>query len=321
MKNIYYLILLSLSLFATPPNWYINNSISSKEFEIIGYGEAKTQAEAKRIAREDIANSIQITVQSDFQSSKSDIDGVYKKNIISNSKQTTEKVNLINVKIIKSDYKDGIYYIAYKYINLPFSQRVRYAFKQIQNIRKETNQYLIQTPLLKELKNEFGFYPKIKIDRDNLIIKDKSFKINNFILKKLFVSISNNNLKLNIPTNLKDKEYYFINLKSKKSGYLTLAQIYANGEVSVLFSNKEIKKNTSLEYPNSEEYDGIEVFLNKDINQTNDLAISILCKNKRNFDYFDRISRDKEIFAKLYGKLFNMIDGCIFTSQIIKIKR
>jgi len=98
----------------------------------------------------------------------------------------SSNVNLSDLELLKSEYADNQYFVAIKYINLPFIKKIRLKPKDITSIPKETNSYLIHTPLLKELKKEFGFFPKVQIDKDNLIIKNQSFKINSDTLKKLF---------------------------------------------------------------------------------------------------------------------------------------
>ena len=319
MKS-FLLLVLVVSLQASPPSWYVKNNIKCKSYEYVGYGEGKTKAIAKKIAKADIANSLQTTVdvssEIKMSSSGDDYHESFKQNIKENS-----SISLDELELIKSAYIDGKYYVAIRYINLPFVKKVRMKFDDVSKIAKETNSYLKGTILLKELKSEFSFYPKVNISKGRLIIADKSFTISKDTLKKLFSSYGSKGLELKVPTKLKNNQFYFIDIKTNRAGYLSLIQIYQNGETSVLFSNKKVSKNSKLEYPDKDIYDGLQAYLDRDRTKANDLTMAIVCKEKREFEYFDKISTYKEKYAKVYGKIFDMIDGCVVSSKLMSIKQ
>ncbi|MEA3228589.1 MAG: LPP20 family lipoprotein [Campylobacterota bacterium] len=320
IQKIVYSVALCATLFATPPSWYVENSLPSKSYEVVGYGEGKTKAQAKKRAKADISKTVQSTIQTLTKMNESEIDGEYKQ---STKIETKESSNIVleGVEFLKSTYRDGKYFIALKYINLPFAQKVRLKFSSVESIAKEKNSYLLQTPLLKELESEFGFFPQVKIVKNKLIIENRSFTIDKENLKKLFVSIENRFLKIQQPDAISAGNYYFIDIKTQKSGYVTVVQLYENGELSLLYSNKKMDKNRRYSYPNSDEYDGIEAYLNEGIVKTKDLTIAVLCEDKKDFSYFDTISEEKESFAKVYGTFFGMIDRCSVSSKSIVIKR
>ena len=313
-------LLLLVSVEASPPKWYIENNLSVKAYENIGYGEGASKAEAKQNAKADISNSLQTTIKSSLIVNKNSTNDTYSKSINKNIEEISN-VELDNLILIKSEYIDNVYYVAIKYINLPFAKKVRLKYEDVSSLKKETNSYLLNTLLLKELKDEFGFYPKTTINKGNLTIGNHSFKIDKNILKKLFYSTLNNDFILNIPKQLKYKDFYFINIKSKNSGYITLIQIYENGETSILLDNKKLKQNTTFTYPNKNEYDGLEAYLNDNQTKTKDLTIAMLCKDKKDFSYFDNISINKEKYSKVYGKVFDIMDECIVSSKIVEIRR
>ena len=306
-----------MQLLSSEPDWFYN--ISHKDFEIIGYGVGQTRKEAKQNARIEIANSISVQVQSSFSSQNRLENGKYNKNMKQNISEKSF-ATLDNLEIIKSEYRDKNYFIAIKYLNLSFIKYLKYKL-QNQKLKKEDNRYLQKTLFLQELKQEFGFYPKIEIYRDILTIGNLSFKISQQILGKLLISVDNQNIYLKIPKKLKNGELYFIQIQTKKKGFLTLIQIYENGETSLLFANKKVSKDMILEYPNSENFDGIEAYLNIGTLKTQDLTMAILCKEKRNFEYLDSVSIYKEKFAKVYGNLFNLINYCDVVSKVLEIRR
>ena len=320
MKKILFSLSLSIaSLYATPPSWYTQNNITHTNYEYIGYGSAKSKAEAKQIAKGDIANSMHTSISSSIELKKSSGSN-YSKTFSQNITQKSDIV-LDDISVIKSDYIDGYYYIAVKYTNLPFAKKVRSKFSDIEGIAKEHNNYLINTMLLKELKDEFGFYPKVSISKGTLNIGNHSFRITQEILKKLFSSRKNQNIILSMPSSLRNNEYYFVDIVTKIKGYLTLIQIYEDGQTSVLFSNKKVTQNIHLEYPNKDQYDGLQAYLNDNQTKTKDMTMVIVCEDKKDFDYFDRISIHNEKYAKVYGKIFDMIGDCTVSSSIIEIRK
>jgi len=317
MKKISVILLFTLHLFSSEPNWFYN--ISHKDFEIIGYGVGQTRKEAKQNARIEITNSISVQVQNSFFRENSLENGKYRKDIQQNSSEKSF-AKLDNLEIMKIEYLGDRYFVAIKYLNISFIKNLKYRIGD-RKIAKENNRYLQKTLFLQELKQEFGFYPKIEIYRDILTIGDFSFKISQEILGKLLISVDNQNLNLTIPKKLKNGELYFIQVQVKKKGFLTLIQIYKNGETSLLFANKIVSKNMILEYPNSENFDGIETYLANGTLKTQDLTMAVLCRKKRGFEYFDSISIEKERFAKIYGDLFNLISGCDVVSGVLEIRR
>ncbi|MEA3315904.1 MAG: hypothetical protein U9Q30_08630 [Campylobacterota bacterium] len=321
LKNkLLYILIFQLTLFATPPNWYINNDIPYLDYELIGYGEGATQQEAKRVARNDISTTLSVKTKSNLDIKKISSNNYYSKDIQQNINEKSS-IDLRDLVVLKSGFFDGKYYVALKYINLPFSKRVRLGFENIDNIKQENNKYLLKTLLLQELKDEFGFYPKIKIYRDNLVIDNKSFRIDDELLKKLFISTSSEYLQVNQPNIIKNGEFFFINIKVAKSGYLSLIQIEQNGATSVFFANKKVIKDIELEYPNRDDFEGIEGYLKDGVDKVNDLNIAILCQEKKDFSYFDYLSYKKENFAKVYGDFFHKINNCDITTKRITILR
>lgn len=314
------LLLFPLYLLASPPSWFVNGNINAKSNEYIGYGSGKSKTEAKQNAKSDISNSIQSTIRSSLSINTQENNDEYSSNVRSNI-ESFSSIELSDTKVVKSEYIDDKWYIAIKYENLPFTKKVRKQFDSTTHLEKETNQYLVSTMLLKELKNEFGFYPKITIDKNMLLIGNKSFPISSSTLQKLFSSKISENIDLDIPKKVKHEEFYFIKITPKKKSYMTLVQIYENGESSILFDNKDVIKDKKIVFPNPDEYNGLEAYLNDGQIRSKDMTIAILCKTKKDFSYFDYMSTSKESYAKVYGKMFDAIDGCETSSKIMSITR
>lgn len=320
MKKILIASALPFLLYAIPPQWYATSSIESKEYEIVGYGVGASKDEAKQNAKSDIANSIRTNIQSSTNLNKSVENGNYNKTFNQNIKQSTNVV-LTDIEEVKSSFIDGKYYIAMKYINLPLVKRIRLYFNDTKYIKKETNNYLLQTQLLKELKDEFGFYPKVTIERDNLIIKDKSFHIDKETLKKLFSEVNTKDISLKVPKKLKHDEFYFIDTKANTKGYLTIIMIEENGATSLLIDNVKLEKNQNYTFPNKDKYDGLQAYLNDGVTKAKDLILAVFCQNKKDFSYFDTISQGEENYALVYGKAIGLMSNCSVNSKKIEIRR
>jgi hypothetical protein len=118
----------------------------------------------------------------------------------------------------------------------------------------------------------------------------------------------------------KNNEYYFIKIKAKKSGYLNAFQVYQSGETVLLLSNKKIKSNENIIYPNPKLYEGIEAIIPKNQDKTKDLTIVALCKDKKDFSLFDKIDINIKNSSLLFGELLDIIDDCKISTKILTIK-
>ena len=88
-----------------------------------------------------------------------------------------------------------------------------------------------------------------------------------------------------------------------------------------MFDNLKVEDNSQLEYPNRSEYDGLEAYLSDKQINAKDLTIAVVCKDKKDFSYFNNISVNREQYAKVYGKVFDMMNGCNVSSKVMKIRR
>lgn len=320
LKKLLFITSILVSYLDASPKWYIQNNIPSKSYEVIGYGTGDTKEEAEQNAKANISKTISSQVSSSSIMNKTSDQDSYSKSFISKS-EIKSNVILDGVSIIKSDKVDDKFFVALKYINLPFANKVALDFPNSSLLSKEKNEYLKSTILLDELKNEFGFYPKVTIYNGKLTIGNRTYHINKTMLGKLFASKSNKNVKLNVPKLLKNEDFYFIGVESKNKGYLTLVQIYENGETSILLDNKELNKHSKIEFPNRDEYDGLQAYLSIDQDKAKDLTIAMICRQEKDFSYFDNISTNKEKYAKVYGKMFDMLKNCDLHSSVTKIRK
>ncbi|MEA3522109.1 MAG: LPP20 family lipoprotein [Campylobacterota bacterium] len=238
----------------TAPAWYTNIS-SDIQYEIIGYGEGKTLKEAKSNAKEDIAQIVLTTIESSFT------DTIVEKNdgIEIESKSFVDvqtKLNLYNIRRVKTEQKEGIFYVALKYINLDLSHRVKKTVTKFQCLQEETS-YLHHTPLLKNLSSELECILDFKLQRMNdswyLKYSEHLFVLSEYEFEKLFVTKKSDIFNLKISKSpLIDGDKFHFDISTKKEGYITLLNLYENGIVTVLEQSKKIEKKVQIpseEYP------------------------------------------------------------------------
>ncbi len=225
------------------------------------------------------------------------------------------------MEIVQSSFSDNKYYVAIKYINLPLAKKIKLLTDNILLIKKCDNKYLNQTQLLNELRQEFGFYPKISIHNHNILIGNQVFALTEKDYTKLFANTEHKDIKLNMKNNLIDGEFYFMKIEIFKKGYLNIFQIYQNGETALLLSNKEVKENSNFTYPNQEIYYGLEAIIpRKQDDASRDLTIISLCENQIDFTLIDSVSQNIYIKSKTFDTLLNLIKKCTVLSQVLNIK-
>jgi hypothetical protein len=81
----------------------------------IGYGQGQDQKEAKSDAYRSIAQSIKVTVNSNFTSSKQISGNTYSKNLKSKVDLNVKDIDIKNSKVLKLEKKDGIWFVAIGY--------------------------------------------------------------------------------------------------------------------------------------------------------------------------------------------------------------
>lgn len=98
---------------STPPQWFYK--LEKHENQIIGYGVGITIEEAKRIALQEISETIEVSIISESSFEKT-MHGEYSSSKKQSAIQTRSKSkNLKGVETKKSELKDGLHYVAVQY--------------------------------------------------------------------------------------------------------------------------------------------------------------------------------------------------------------
>lgn len=323
-STLYLFIVLQATLLASPPDWFVLSNLTVKENEIIGYGAGSTRNAARKIAIAEIASAISSTVSSNTHYSLSYVrkdddeqfDKLMDQNILIES-----DVKLDQLTTVKAETRDGIFYIALRYIDLPYAQKIRNSFDSVQGLSVEKNTYLLQTPFFADLKQAFGFYPNVNFVEERITVGNKVFHLNFSYVKQLFANVKDERLKLYMPSRIKSKAFYFIDIESTMPGYLTLFYTEEDGATSLLFENRYTNKNDRLSYPDKNQYAGLQTFLRNGVHASKDLVLAVLCYERRNFGMFDPMGSQFDKFPKLFTTVLDRIEGCVVSSNTLYVER
>ena len=303
------------------PKWFNTKSIQYRKNEIIGYAKAKELNIAKQSAKRNIAEMLQVDVTSILNIEINSSNEKYSKK--SNSKiNTTTTLRLNNLKIIKQERVNNIWYVAISYDNLPLFQKIIHST----NPKRENfnNPYLKETKLFKALKDKFGFYPKAKIYAQNgqyyITIDNQQFLISQQEFIELFINNSHPNIELELKERVKNNKTYFVSTKFKRFGFASLFVVSHTGSVVGLFKNIK-STDAPLTYPNKEKYDGLRAKIDSDATHSRDMFVALLCGQKENLGLLNQVSTELERDSFRFRQLIDLMEKCAFSTRIITIYR
>ncbi len=301
------------------PKWYLN--LSHTQSQIIGYAQAKELNIAKQNAKKDIAEMLQINIDSTLIIDKNSSTDKYSRKINS-IVESRSNVKLNNLKILKQERIDGVWFVAIVYDNLPLTQKIIHST----NPKRENfnHPYLTHTTLFKALNKKFGFYPKAKIYAQNgqyyIAIDNQQFLISQQEFIELFSNQEHKNIKIKLKDRLKNNELYFIDTEFKEFGFASLFLVSHTGTVVSMFRNIELVDAT-FTYPNKKEYDGLRAEIEDGAKQSRDMFVALLCKKKEDIGLFNQVSTKLEEDSFRFGQLVDLMGRCAFSTKILTIIR
>jgi len=222
--------ILVTSLFGNP-NWYRNIKSNNT---IIGFGEGKSKKESVDSARVEIAETIEVQVQS-----TNDITTKDDKTSLNFKINTQSKQDLINSKIIKIEKQNGIWYSAVEYSNLPSVMILSNKLKNMRKVKNFKKSYLNYTKFGKQLKKLTGYDFKLDLYRYNnswYIRSDSvSVRLRDTEFFELFISKQTDNY-FYVPYILHRNQTLFFEFDSKNK-YRTLLCVESDGKVGIIAKN------------------------------------------------------------------------------------
>jgi hypothetical protein len=299
MKKIYIFILFTLAFVQAcsyaPLQWYSNRSIIHKDYEIIGYGDGKTQAQAIRKARADICGQIKAKINDSFVSETVIANGTFSEIKTRKLKSYTEAV-LTDTEIIASDFQHNSYFAAARFIKLPLKERVLLKLeKRLCAEQQREHPYLKHVYLYDFLREKLNCPINFEVKRISnvwaVFAQNRSVTLRKNEFKNFLSLVKSPNIKLVADKSvLKEKDTYFITVSANKNGFLSLFNINEKGQVFKLFANRRIRPDLLVKYPDSRRYEGIQAFISSEADEGADCYLAVFDKEKADFDFYQDMS-------------------------------
>jgi hypothetical protein len=236
------------------PDWYLNRSLQTRENELIGYGSDRSPEKARAIARKEIALQIEVQVRSEGRFTLSEINGVVDETAeLMISEQVN--INLESVYIIKEKEHKKIYYCALGYDNSPIVNRFAKLLATADVQRETHNNYLRQTPFMKDLGKISGQMADISLQRSKkrwwISCGDVVMPLPALEIDQLFTQYSapGINLQSSIPSPFPEGTRYQLELRGRDPGYYSLFIVYENGMTCLLEGNRLLPEQGICQFP------------------------------------------------------------------------
>ena len=327
MKTI---ILLSLlfSLIHADIEWFNMQNLQKKSANhFIGYGSAKNLNQAKLLAKKDIAQQISLTIKSiDTSRYGRNKEGV-SANEFNSSVEQIANVHLELTQTIKVEHEDTFYYVALEYENITFVQRFTKMLHTKKCVPSTQHPYLKQTPIFKQINAMSSCSFDIQMARknaswglryDDIFLRIPRSKINAFYIttKNPIFSVTPSSNKLH------NGDVFNFSIETKRDGYLTLFDVYANGIVTVIESNLKVYKNIQTTYPHKKSSLELRAGVLENEEETFDLYVAILADKPLNLSQFTESSDEVETERFHYNidKLLQLANEHTFSSSLLRIK-
>ncbi len=276
-----FLFLFTLTAFAQPPKWYHN--LSSKiPNTYIGYGQAKSEAQARNKALSDIVSQISVKVKSEF-SSATVVSGDDVKKQARNTSSQKSHGDISDYKVEKFLSDNGLYYIALSYENISsFDKFVNSVKKKLPKKSEKQNRYLSKTLLASKLEKALGVDIDFKLQRKDelwyLSYKGTLVVLDKRGFESLFKSTLSDSMRF--MTSKKNKpitegQSFYFKFKADTKGYLSLLTVYEDGTVATLVNNIPVKANKVQNVPDKDFESELEAGLINPGEETFDLYVAI----------------------------------------------
>ena len=253
IKIVLLIVSLLTQLSADAPTWF-GTLPAGTTYEIIGYGEGITLDEAKMNAKSDIAKTISTHIDS-ISTTQTSVNNMTLDHNASQSVRETSNLTITDAELIKGEPKDGRFYVALRYENLPLSSKL--AKRGGQLLCGQPNVYLSQTSTILALSSDLNCSVSVDITRENdgwyLGRGEHRNSMNNTDFHEFMIETSTGTLRLKSNRTLvNEDEAYALNLEGlPTSGYLSLFDVYDDGRVVLMENNIDLarKSKKAFRYP------------------------------------------------------------------------
>jgi len=279
MKKIFLSIVLIVNLFAyeVAPPWYPSTNTDT----FIAFGDGKDFDSAISSALININNEVNSTI----------------------------KITNLDIDILEEDMIENHFFVKIEYKSKTLLEQLTKDIKLLTfKGEEETNKYLLNTKLLKDLNNTFSYFPDISMDLNYLYFNENKYIIKSKDFETLLSDTISPDIFLDLNDVLISEENYFLKILPSYGGYVTLVQVTNAKDFKILFSNKLLRTNKATIYPNFKSSDGLEVVLEDGILSKKIMTMAVICQTKKEFS--DRLS---------LTSFLNKISECSYTSIVSKV--
>ena len=282
-------------VWAAAPQWYASQTLQpSKSYEIYGYGEGKDLAEARMRAKEDIAGQLLTEIRS-VKRSRMHADDARLKQSMDIEIDAQVHTVLSDVRTVRSEQKDGRYYVVLLYRNLSLARRLIEKSGHVECLRKPVNPYLAQTPLYEKIRRAAGCDIDVSLVRRAgawfIAYKTAMVAVAPRDYEDLFVSTRHSPVRLSVSKRvLREGERFSLTLTSARRGYVALLDVYANGITAVVEPALKVEPGKPLRIPSADSPYLFEAAVLEKGHATYDLYVVLFSRNPIDVSRFDMAS-------------------------------
>ncbi len=306
------------------PLWYHNINNTQQNY-YIGYAQASSEAEAKKIALRDIASQLSVTIESSYTKELRLTNASYNKNVVDNTNiQTHAKLN--GYEVLRLGFEEGVYFIALGYENIASTDKFNRALEKMSFTEPELqNRYLSHTPIARELSKKVDFSLTRKEGDFYIKYGALSVPLSRDDLSHFFATVDNVNLSISSSKgskSLREGDEFYFNIVSAKEGFVSIFSVYEDGTVSSLVRNIHVKAKRVEPIPDKEYESVLQAGLIEPKKSTFDLYVVIYSEKKEHYDLFacadDELISDERY--KNFDELIERLDKVEFASIKIETK-
>ena len=230
---------------AVKPNWY--NNLTETEGKVIGYASSENSSEANKLASAEIAKRLTGEISTEDVSKKSEVNGEYQNSFTSEVKLKTDRLNVRNLKTIKTEYVNGVWFTAVEYDGRELSERIISLREKIK-VQKQLN-YLNNSKLGMKLSKRLGFDPELNLTFNmgtpRLLVGGETYWLSEYELEEFFSRTSTGTVVSSLSKDLyRYGERVDLSITSREQGYVNVFWVTPSGVAGVLRENEVIYNST-----------------------------------------------------------------------------
>jgi hypothetical protein len=309
------------------PEWFTKPPAGDRGYEYYGPGKGADEKEAEKNAREFICAAIRSDIASGFFSEEEvndDTVSKQKRHILT----VQSDCSLADAHVVDQQRVDQSWYVLVKYEHLSIGKRCKKWLSPSACSVDKQNRYLQKTPLMKEINYEMGATPAFRLLRDNKVwyLKhskmEKILPLNDGEFNKLLAPCSSGKM-VNISATkeeLVEGTAFSLTVNAAQDGYVTVFNVYENGEVFTVEANRKIAANTSLTIPDPSAEDELVGGLLAPGKPSQDLYVAVYTPEKKSFSRIQSLGKqlDKEEEHYKFAELLDYLDEYEFSVALVR---